>query len=342
MERVEAEAFIKEGVNIPMVDVRSPAEFAKGHIPGAVNIPIFSDLERAKVGTVYKQQSRDEAIALGLEIVGPKMAAFAENAKNLATNGRLNIYCWRGGMRSEKMAWLFETVGLATKVLHSGYKAYRSFLHQSFQKINNLIVIQGPTGSGKTMILHALKEAGEQVIDLEGLANHKGSAFGSLGQREQPTTQQFQNDILAVLLSFDLDKPIWIESESLTIGRVYLPEELWEKMNEATVLAIDIPREARIEHIVEQYGKFSVEELSSKIIQLRQNMGSENVDATIKLIEQGDLPAAVNILLNYYDKSYGYSATKYKVNEPTAISCPTNCADKNAQRLMAKALELSS
>jgi tRNA 2-selenouridine synthase len=341
MERVEAELFMAESEKYPIVDVRSPAEYQKGHIPGAVNIPIFDDLERAKVGTVYKQQSRDEAIALGLEIVGPKMKNFAEEAKNLATQGTLNVYCWRGGMRSEKMAWLFELVGVKTNVLQSGYKAYRKFLHDSFQNLKHLIVVQGPTGSGKTKILHALLEAGEQVIDLEGLANHKGSAFGGLGERAQPTTQQFQNDVLAAMLAFDLDKPIWIESESLTIGRVYLPEELWKQMNEATVMALDVPREFRIAHIVEQYGAFNTEELSSKIRQLQQNMGGSDVKITIDLVEQSDLHAAVDILLKYYDQSYAHSASKHKVNKPIVVNLPTQDPKQSAQVLINKVLEIS-
>ena len=340
MERLEAELFMKEGVDIPIVDVRSPAEYLKGHIPGAVNIPIFDNLERAKVGTVYKQQSRDEAIALGLEIVGPKMKSFTESAKKLAVDGKLNVYCWRGGMRSEKMAWLFELVGLEAKVLQSGYKAYRKYLHAGFDKMANLIVVQGPTGSGKTKILHALSESGEQIIDLEGLANHKGSAFGGLGEDVQPTTQQFQNDILASMKTFDLSKPIWIESESVTIGKVYLPEKLWKKMNEATVLSLDMPREYRIEHIVEQYGAFSAEELSAKINQLEQNMGGANVKTTIALVEQGDLHAAVDILLTYYDKSYAHSATKYKVNRPVVVKTSSSDPKQNARILIDKVLEI--
>ena len=334
--------FLADGGENPIVDVRSPAEYKKGHIPGAVNIPIFDDLERAKVGTVYKQQSREEAIALGLEIVGPKMKSFAEEAKNLAIHNSLNVYCWRGGMRSDKMAWLFELVGVNTMVLQGGYKAYRSYLHTCFQKLNQLIVIQGPTGSGKTKILHALKNAGEQVIDLEGLANHKGSAFGGLGEEEQPTTQQFQNDILADLLSFDLDKPVWIESESLTIGRVYLPEELWQQMNEAMVLALDVPRTHRIAHIVEQYGAFSADELSAKIRQLQQNMGGANVKTTVDLVEQGDLHGAVDMLLKYYDESYTHSASKHKIYQPISVSLPSALPDDNAMILINKVLEISA
>lgn len=340
MEKVGPEQFLNDGLANQIIDVRSPAEYAKGHIPSSVNIPIFDNLERAKVGTVYKQQSREEAIALGLEIVGPKMKSFTDEAKKIAQNGILNVHCWRGGMRSEKMAWLFDLVGLQTRVLEGGYKAYRYYLHEYLSKISGLVVLQGPTGSGKTKILHALKKSGQQVLDLEGLANHKGSAFGGLGEKEQPTTQQFQNDILAELSSFDISEPIWVESESLTIGKVYLPEELWKKMNEAVVIAIDVPREFRIQHIIEQYGLFSSGELTSKISQLSQNMGGANVQQAVSFVEEGDLSKAVDLLLNYYDKYYAHSASKYKLHKPNSIKLNTDDANKNAEILINQISEL--
>jgi tRNA 2-selenouridine synthase len=342
MQRLGPLQFLNDGLENQIIDVRSPAEFSKGHIPGAVNIPIFNNLERAKVGTVYKQQSRDDAISLGLEIVGPKMKSFTESAKKTALNGMLNVYCWRGGMRSDKMAWLFELVGIQTNVLEGGYKAYRYYLHNFLSKIENLIVVQGPTGSGKTKILHALREKGEQVLDLEGLAKHKGSAFGGLGEKEQPTTQQFQNNIFAELHSFDLSRPIWVESESITIGRVYLPEKLWQKMNDATVLAIDVPREFRIKHIIEQYGLFTQDELISKISRLAQNMGSANVKQAISYVEEGDLHGAVGLLLQYYDKYYAHSASKYKLNKPLSVKLGSSSTEENAQIIINQTSELKT
>jgi len=243
-------------------------------------------------------------------------------------------------MRSDKMAWLFELVGLQANVLEGGYKAYRYYLHNYLSKIDSLIIVQGPTGSGKTKILHALKEKGEQVLDLEGLANHKGSAFGGLGEKEQPTTQQFQNNILAELHSFDLSKPVWVESESVTIGRVYLPETLWQRMNEATVLSIDVPRKYRVDHIIEQYGLFTPDELISKIGQLTQNMGGANVKKAIAFVEEGNLPEAVELLLIYYDKYYAHSALKYKVNKPIDVKLESGDAKENAQVLINQLAEL--
>lgn len=319
MERVDAERFLAAGSNGTMLDVRSPGEFAKGHIPGAVNLPIFSDLERAKVGTAYKQQSREEAISLGLSIVGPKMQEMAEQAKSIATDGHLHVYCWRGGMRSEKMAWLFELVGLQTTVLDGGYKNYRKYLHQEIASYDNLVILQGPTGSGKTKILTAMKQLGEQVLDLEALAHHKGSAFGSLGEEEQPTTQQFQNNILNELRKFVTHKPIWVESESATIGRVYLPEELWQQMNNARVVSIEVPREVRIKNIMEDYGHFSKEQLVARIDNLHDNLGLNRVNEIRQLVFDGDIAGAVDELLHYYDKRYAFSADKYKQGQKTDV-----------------------
>ena len=339
MQRVAAESFLAADNTGQLIDVRSPAEFARGHIPGAVNVPIFDNLERARVGKAYKQRSREEAINVGLEIVGPKMKLLAEEAKKHAIDNQLRVYCWRGGMRSEKMAWLFELVGLQTQVLAGGYKAYRRHLHNYFSGLDNLIVLQGPTGSGKTRILHALQERGEQVLDLEALAHHKGSAFGGLGEAAQPTTQQFQNNIFTTLHKFDQRKPVWVESESVTIGRVYLPETLWRQMNQARVVAIEVPRAIRISNILAQYGGFSPEELIGKISQLQQKMGGANVKAAIGFVEQGDLAAAVDLLLTYYDKTYAHSAGKYKQQKPVMVQLKSADAGQNAATLLAQLLE---
>ena len=199
MRRVEVKEFLLSDVNTPKIDVRSPAEYEEGHIAGAINLPLFSDEERARVGTTYTQVGRGEALELGLEIVGPKLTHLAKKAKSLGVDGKLKTHCWRGGMRSEQMAWLFELMDLEVDVLKGGYKAFRQQLIQDFKDLKNLIVLQGATGSGKTMILHELAKQGEQILDLEKQANHKGSAFGALGMGEQPTTAQFQNYLYCLI-----------------------------------------------------------------------------------------------------------------------------------------------
>ena len=239
-------------------------------------------------------------------------------------------------MRSEKMAWLFELVGLDTFVLEDGYKAYRSYANQLLSNIEDLLVLQGPTGCGKTSILMALEEAGEQVIDLEGLANHKGSAFGGLGMSDQPTTQQFQNNIFAQLLSFDLNQRIWVESESMSIGKVYLPEALWLSMNDAKRVVINQSKENRLRRIVEEYGHFSPEKLKEKVVNLTQRLGGNNVKIVLEAIDNDNIMLAADALLNYYDKAYSFSAEKYKFSNPVCVDLTSYDPAENAKLLLEK------
>lgn len=339
MHRLDINDFLNAGKLSKIIDVRSPAEFLKGHIPGAVNIPIFSDLERARVGTTYKQESKEDAISLGLEIVGPKLKDFATLAKNEAVENELYVYCWRGGMRSAKMAWLFELVGIKTSVLEGGYKSYRGQLLEVFKNIQHLIVLQGPTGSGKTEILKALQKLGAQVVDLEGTAHHKGSTFGGLGQGEQPTTQQFQNDLFHAFLKLDLSAPIWLESESATIGKVYLPETLWRQMNSAKVVSIEIPRAERIKNILRQYGDFPADVLCERVQQLAQRLGGAAVKEAVAYIQSGELAEAVDLLLTYYDKSYSHSFSLHKERTPVKLKLESGTALEYAKTILDQTTE---
>jgi tRNA 2-selenouridine synthase len=340
MQRLGVEDFLAGASGGRIVDVRSPAEYQKGHIPGAINIPIFTNQERAEVGTVYKQKSREEAILRGLDIVGPKLRKIADAGKQQAISNTLHIYCWRGGMRSEKMAWLFDLSGVQTKVLKGGYKAYRQFGKQIINRLEEYVIVQGPTGSGKTEIIQALKDLGEQVIDLEGLAHHKGSAFGGLGQEKQPNTQQFQNEIYRQINSFDQSRPVWLESESATIGKVYLPEELWVRMNSASVMSINVPLQERLNNIIRQYGSFPKNSLIAKVEQLRQNLGGALVKEIIELIERDNLPLAVEKLLSYYDKTYSYSAKHHKTTKPVEVDLEEIKPRQNALTLIHKYKEV--
>lgn len=341
MEYLDATSFIKDKSEIPMIDVRSPSEYAIGHITGAGNIPIFTDEERANVGTIYVQSGREEAIEKGLELVGPKLKEIAIAAKKIAVGDQLKVYCWRGGMRSEKMSWLFELVGIKCYVLKGGIKAYRNQLLQDFAEIKNLIILQGSTGTGKTEILRRMQAMGEQVIDLEKAANHRGSAFGDVGLGEQPSSQQFQNDIHAELIRMDRGRRIWVESESLTIGKVYLPETLWEKMNRSMLVEVEIPREKRLERIVAEYGAFNSEILIERTLKIQKRFGGNNVREVVGLIREGNLKAAADLLLKYYDKSYRFSQEKYKGIQPGIISSETGDATKNAELIINFVNEMS-
>ena len=194
-----------------MLDVRSPGEFARGHIPGAHNLPLFSDEERAAVGTLYKHQGRRAAVRHGLELVGSRLVPLAEQAAALARGANLRVHCWRGGLRSSSTAWLLDTYDLPCTLLDGGYKSFRRWLRQALAQPQPVVLLGGHTGSGKTEVLHALRVAGAQVLDLEGLAHHRGSSFGGLGQPRQPTTEQFENDIAMALQAVSPQRVLWVE-----------------------------------------------------------------------------------------------------------------------------------
>ncbi len=289
-----------------ILDVRSPAEYALGHIPGARSFALFSDEQRARIGTLYKQQGSEKAIEEGLRVVGPRLADLVREARELAGGAVLNLYCWRGGMRSGSLAWLLQTAGLSVRVLQGGYKAYRNEALAALGNIEKLIVLQGPTGSGKTDTLHALAALGEQVLDLEGLACHRGSAFGALGQAPQPSTQQFQNNLYGVLRHFDPMKRVWVEGESKSIGRCYLPDELWEGMGRARVVEVDLPAQQRVQRLVAEYGAFALQDLEASIQKLRKRLGGLRMSQALEALQADDLPAVAALLLDYYDDSYAH------------------------------------
>lgn len=297
--------FLKQSEKGIIIDVRTPAEFKLGHITGAVNIPLFSDEERVIIGTLYKKQGKEIAVEKGLEFVGPKMASFVKGAKKISQGKTIYIYCWRGGMRSGSMAWLFRTAGLNVKRLTGGYKAYRSsFLEDLLTQPWQIRVLGGPTGCGKTDILHQLAAKGEQVLDIEGLANHKGSAFGALGETEQPTTEQFINLLHHEFRKFDTNKIVWCEGESISIGRVYIPKELFEMMQTAPFIYLNLPVEVRLHRLVKEYGRFNTEELAESFRKIERRLGGQHSKAAISYLEDGNLTEAARIGLHYYDKGY--------------------------------------
>lgn len=334
MRNVSVVEFLEFSATTPIADVRSPGEYVAGHISGCTNIPLFTDEERASVGTLYKQQGQKDAIEKGLEFVGPKMLILAKHAENTAKDGRLLVHCWRGGMRSNRMAWLFEQMGLECSVLVGGYKAYRNHILSSFSKPLNLLVLSGPTGTGKTEVLLALRELGEQVIDLEGLANHKGSAFGGLGMPAQPSSEQFQNDIYQQMQLFNPEKRIWIESESLAIGRAYLPVTLWNAMNDSPRVELMVPKDLRVQRLVNDYGKIDRRLLAESILKLQQNFGGNRVKESLELLELGNLAAVADMLLDYYDKRYAYGREKHLTGTITPVESITSDGLLNAKLIL--------
>ena len=286
------------------IDVRSPKEYAKGHIPHAVNLPLFNDEERAKVGTIYKQVGKNEAIEAGLEIVGPKMVEFVRYVKPLVRDNKIFVHCWRGGMRSGSMAWLLGTMGYEVYTLKNGYKAYRNLVIEELGRDAKYIIVGGRTGSGKTALLHKLREHGEQILDLERIANHKGSAFGALGEEPQPSTEHFENLLHLEMAKLDLSKTIWLEDESKSIGKCMITNELWARMLRAPVVILDIPLEVRVGRLVKDYGAQPAEGLEESIRKIERRLGNEAMKDALRALEAGDLAEVTRIMLHYYDKAY--------------------------------------
>ncbi|MBK6731997.1 MAG: tRNA 2-selenouridine(34) synthase MnmH [Bacteroidetes bacterium] len=292
--------------DIPVIDVRSPAEFNHAHIPGAINIPLFNDEERKTVGIIYKQESKTKAIETGLDLAGKKLSMFIREAKAIAKNNTLFIHCWRGGMRSKSMATLFDFAGINTLVLNGGYKSYRREIQNFFNYPFPFVILGGKTGSGKTEVLHFLKQQGEQVIDMEALANHKGSAFGALGEQLQPSTEQFENNLFEELRKCNLQKYIWLEDESHLIGTVFIPEIIWFSMRRAHVVFLDIPIKERIAFLVSHYGKYPAEEIESALQKITKRLGGQHYKETLELYRNGNLADATEKVLTYYDKTYAH------------------------------------
>ncbi|MBE9467372.1 MAG: tRNA 2-selenouridine(34) synthase MnmH [Bacteroidetes bacterium] len=314
IKRIEIKDFIQKIDNIPIVDVRSPKEYEFGHVVNALNIPLFDDDERAVVGTKYHKVNRESAIMSGLEIVGPKMVDYVKQAKKIAKNNELMIYCWRGGMRSGSLAWLFDVAGINVSVLIDGYKAYRKFVRDDFSKKAKVVILGGMTGSGKSDILHVMQDAGSQVLDLEGFANHKGSAFGSLGQDKQPSNEQFENNLFHIWKSFDLNKPVWIEGESASIGKVRVPETLFSQMKNGKLVEIEIDKSIRIQRLVKEYASFDIDDLKNIVLRIGKRLGGQNVQLALDALDNKDFAKVADISLTYYDKAYNYSLEKNHSN----------------------------
>jgi len=297
--------------NTLLLDVRSPSEFAKGHIPGAVSFPLFSDQERAEVGTLYKKEGKKAAIQRGLQLVGPKLSLFVlEAEKSLNSAKTLRLYCARGGMRSSSMAWLLELYGVRCLVLKGGYKVFRRWVINQWIKPYPFRVLGGFTGSGKTELLQKLSEQGAQMIDLERLACHRGSSFGSLGFAMQPSIEHFENLLARCLSQCDLSRPIWVEDESRMIGHCCLPTAIWSQMEKAPFFWLEDSHKQRVLRLVQQYGSYSIEQLSSSILRLSKKLGLVKAKALVSLLEEGKLEEVVESLLQYYDKSYLYACQK--------------------------------
>ena len=317
--------------NLPLLDIRSPKEFAAGHIPGALSFPLFSDEQRHQIGTAYKQISQEKAVLMGLDFFGPNMSTMVKQAKKLAPDKEVLLHCWRGGMRSQSVAWLLDLAGFKVHLLGFGYKSYRHFVMEQFGKKYPMLLIGGATGSGKTEILNELSKLNEPVIELERLANHKGSAFGTIGMPPQGTIEQFENDLALELAALDSGKTIWIEDESISIGKVNVPKSFHSQMRAAPVLKLEIPREVKVKKLAEEYCKVEKEILFGSITKIQKRLGGLATKEALTAIEAGDMEKMVEIALVYYDKAYQFELDHKENIRIINVPLETTNAAENAE-----------
>lgn len=349
IQRLIIKDFLHQCKEKLLLDVRSPAEFNYAHIPFAVSFPLFTDAERKIVGTTYKQNSREEAIKTGLDFFGPKMKKMVEEVEALlkkseiipmaiGKKSEIFVYCWRGGMRSAAVAWLLDLYGFKVYTLAGGYKSFRNHVLQTFEQPFKFRILGGYTGSGKTEVLNELERNGETIIDLEKIACHKGSAFGSFKMPKQPTQEMFENKLAIELQQLnkarensDLSLPfrgtggIWLEDESQRIGNLNIPNALWKNMRQSKILFLEIPFEERLNHIVEEYGECNKEQLIEAVERISKRLGGLAAKNTIEFLQTGNIKEAFSILLNYYDKRY-LKGLHNRENLPallTKIQCQT-------------------
>jgi tRNA 2-selenouridine synthase len=307
---ISIQEFLEKAKQLPVLDARAPREYEAGHMPQALSFPIFSDEERARIGTAYKQQGHVPAVLIGLDLFGPKMSRYVQEAEKLAPQKEILVHCWRGGMRSSAMAWLLDFAGFQVHLLQGGYKAYRRLMQEQFEKERPLIVLGGLTGTGKTDLLPHLQQLGQQTIDLEGIASHKGSAFGSIGMAPQPSTEHFENLLGMELLKLEVQKPLWLEDESISIGRVQMPKPLYNRMQQAPTIVLEVPKQLRVQKLAEEYCRIDKVLLETAIGKIKKRLGGLATKEALEAIEAGDMEKMVDIALTYYDKAYTYDLAR--------------------------------
>lgn len=329
--------FLKLRAILPVADVRSEKEFEEGHMRKAVNLPILNNEERIAVGTDYKQKGQAEAIKTGFRLVGPRFLEIINQAEHLAAGRELLVHCWRGGMRSSNFCQILGMAKIRTVQLQGGYKAYREKALASYKIPMPLRIIGGLTGSGKSEVLRALERQGDQVLDLERLASHKGSVFGGLMMPAQPSTEQFQNDLFEDIMVLDPSRRIWVEDESIAIGKIFLPEPFWRQMAAAPVYEICVEKSIRVGRLVEEYGDADRQQFLEAMQSITKKLGGQHFKAAREKLIEGDMSSAIEILLTYYDKAYGTGLKNKEHRIKSQIHWNGENADACARRLMEEA-----
>ncbi len=301
----------------PLIDVRCPSEYYKGHMPNSINIPLFDNDERSIIGTIYKKEGRKKAVMEGLRFFEKKMEFLLDNLfmnidsyKNIPDDNNnelyIKIYCSRGGMRSQSISWLLEKYKLNPITLKGGYKTYRRWILDCFSKKWNIVIIGGKTGSGKTKLLSLLEKYKYQTIDLEGFACHRGSTFGGLGMKEQPSNEQFENKIAEKLYSFHTINNIFVEAESANIGKCKIPHEFFNQMKKSRRIEILRSESNRLDELIHTYSVFKKEELKDSVHRIKKRLGPQRTKIALESIDEENWALVCRSVLDYYDKCYEY------------------------------------
>lgn len=314
-----------------LVDARSPAEYAEATIPGALNVPILDDAERAEVGTIYKQAGKLQARRRAVELVSPKLPALIElvAAHQAGTAMPVIVFCWRGGMRSRALTQFLDLAGIPVRQLEGGHKGFRTKVLHFFEtgEWGRLIVLRGLTGVGKTQILHKLSKQSCPVLDLEGLASHRGSAFGNLGLPPQPTQKMFEALLWEKLRLVAPSGYVVTEGESRRIGRVAQPVKVYQALQQETSIWLNASLPKRVENILADYP--AVDQLKEQFVlplqALKDRLGKETVNQYLELLEAGDWETLIaELMVNYYDPLYRHTFPERRIEvdlepEETAI-----------------------
>ncbi len=312
-----------------ILDARSPSEYQQAHIPGALNLPLLDDEHRKIIGTLYKQAGREAAVLKGFDLVGPKFGDLVRQARAMTAEREITVYCWRGGMRSGILSWVLGLAGFNVTLLKGGYKAYRTRVLEILQQPRKVVIVGGKTGSGKTELLEGLLAKGEQVIDLEALVNHKGSAFGALGQPPQPTVEQFENELARLWETMDPNRILWLENESRSIGKVKVNDAVYELMRTAPVIEVNVSVTRRKKRILEDYGTFSKPELEECTSRLKKRLGGLRLQEALNALEENRMSDWLDVLLQYYDKTYGHGNDLRSLGSIHTIDWPDDVSPAN-------------
>ena len=328
-----------------IIDCRSPAEYAEDHVPGAISAPVLDDAERATVGTMYKQLSPFEAKKLGAALVAKNVARHVQTLFADKPRGwRPLVYCWRGGKRSGAMAHILREIGWDARTLEGGYRAYRRWVVGALEEApsrHEFVVIHGPTGSGKSRLLAALRRAGAQVLDLEGLAAHRGSVLGELPGQPQPTQKRFESLLLHELSALDAGRPVFVEGESKKIGQLQVPESLIARMRGSECVLLDTALEARVQLLMEEYGHFlgDTRSLEKQLDCLAGLHGRDKIASWKALAARGAWQELVTrLLVEHYDPAYRRSASRNFARLPQARAVRVESAGEEAFAAAARAL----